>query len=348
MKSPLAALALLSVFVLAACTAGPDPAGAGGATDEPSDPASESNALLDLECADLVEGADLASAFGVEVPARDPYVEGWGGFYSVTTVALELAGATRCSWGDGNGEEHHYLDLELLPHSGQAFLGFASELRLFQPLEIDFAQGGWSSCVPESSERGCRVDLLAGEVWVSAVAWGLEDPGSLLSLLDGVASVVSAVDAAPADPIAPVGDCESLLPTATVQAVASPEVQPWADRGAVTQPVIRQAAFERAGGVFCSWRNDFGAASAYTVEVAVLPGVADAFERHFAVDSPDTVTMDTIDGGYLGLYDSPFEDDRDAFASLLVDDAWVDVWVNDESSDDERDIALELATAVAL
>src|SRR5690606_12280463 len=148
-RTPIAALALLTVLAVAGCAADPTSSG-DDSTNDPAAIATESSALLELECGALMVGADLVAAFGAEVPERAPYVEGWGGFFSVTTVALELAGATRCSWGDGNGADDRYLDVELLPHAVDDFARFESDLRLFQPIEV--AGGGWSSCARESTE----------------------------------------------------------------------------------------------------------------------------------------------------------------------------------------------------
>lgn len=340
------ALLIAPLLVLSAC-AGPAGDSPGGGTPSPEDShePTEMSTLLDIDCPQLLTPGQLEAAFGVAVPERPPQVEGYGGLYGMSTVALELAGATRCSWGDGNSAGDHYLDLELLPHAGADFARFESDIRLFQTIDTDAGDSGAMSCTAHPDGDSCRADIRVGDVWASVIAYGIDGTDAIGPLLSAVAVAVGETTAGDIRQV-PALDCAALLATDTVRSVVSAELDAWEDRGAVLQPVIREAAFERMGGSLCSWRNSFSSATAVTVDLAVLPGADELFDTHFAAGVPDTVTQNPVDDGWSGLLELRARGIQNAYASLLADDVWIDVWVNRESMDDDRAPALELARSV--
>lgn len=351
MRTATALTALAAALLLLTGCGGPpaqpgaDPGAEPGASGDPV--ATAPTPLLDLDCAGLADRAVLDAAFSPATVQQQLAFEGSGGYYPLSQHGLAQAGALRCEFSDLGAEgPERYALLSVLPDAEAPWQRLLPEIALFQPQTPGYGDDARQDCF-SGDYVSCRIDVLVGDRWLSAVLGGLTSADAAGPLIESVVAAIAA--AAPiaaawsADSTAP-ASCDALLTAADVEAALGVALQPW-ERAAPTQPVLYHAGFEAAGGLFCSWRNDFSAASAMTAEAAVLPGGAWAWAEYWAITPSDRVDREQVPG----LGDEAWAGctgDVVCWVSVRVGEDWLDVSVNDESVPDEREAAIELARLI--
>lgn len=350
MRTALTVAALAAVLLLTGCGGAPaepgaepgaEPSASGAALASPPAP------LLDLDCAGLADRAALDAAFSPSTVQQQLAFEGSGGYYPLAQHGLSQAGALRCEFSDLGAEgPERYALFSVLPDAAAAWQRLLPELELFQPQTPGYGDDARQDCF-SGDYISCRIDVLIGDRWLSAVLGGLTSADAAGPLIEpAVAASAAAAPVAPvwaADATAP-ASCDALLPAADLEAALGIALQPW-ERPAPTQPVLYHAGFEAAGGLFCSWRNDFSVASALTVEAAVLPGGAWAWAEYWAIAPSSRIDREQVSG----LGDEAWAGctgDQVCWVSVRVGEDWLDVSVNDESVPDEREAAIELMQLV--
>lgn len=344
-----APIAILSALLLLAGCAGASPVDPG--QEQPDGVAAPTRPFpsVEVDCASLIDQAVIDEAFN---PATLPIplsFDGSGGYYAVSQLGLEQAGALRCEWSDGgavSGSES-YLQVSVLNEATDAWAEFSDDVALYQTTANTFGDASFQDCKTSGGQVYCRVDVLADSRWLSAIVGGVADEAAAASVIDAALnSLETAADAEEpweSPTVAPT-DCESLAPLGVLTDVVG-EMEPWDREDVPTQPVLYHAGFLAAGGMLCSWRNSFSSASALTTNIAVLPGGGWAWDDYWAGEASDRVTRETVDGLGDAAYTS-CEEDGPCYASVLVGDTWLDVTVNDEASTDSRAAAVELAKRV--
>ncbi len=329
-----------ALIALAGCSGSTPGGGIGG------DPATEAGPAIDLDCAGLLDLDVLSEAFAPGIAPIPLSFDGAGDYYELSQIGLAQAGALRCEWSDGGGDgPERYVTMSVLPAAADAWAAQSAAVAIFQPLADAYGDASWHTCSESGGYTYCRVDVLAGDRWLSAVLGGL-------TMTDAAAPVIEAALAAlatasdldlPARGPA-VATCDELAPTDLVSstlggAVARVELE------TPVQPVIYHAGFLVVGGTFCSWRNDLGSASALTASLGYLPGGAAAWDEFWAAEPNARVDREEVgdlgDAAYAGC-----NGDVHCFASVRIGDDWFQITVNDEAVADERDRAIELARVV--
>lgn len=330
-----------AILVLSGCTVtapGTPPADGG-------DPAAAGGPGIQLDCAGLVDLDVLAEAFAGGIAPVALTFDGAGNYYALSQIGLAQAGALRCEWSDGGADgPERYLTVSVLPRATDAWATQSAAVALFQPQEDAHGDASWHSCTDSAGYSACRIDVLAGDRWLSAVLGGLTSADAASAVIEAaLGSVAAATDR----------DIPAAATPATCDDLASADLVGTTIGGAVerveletpVQPVIFHAGFLAAGGTFCSWRNGLGSSSALTADLGFLPGGAAAWDAYWADEPRDRVDRapvpDLGDAAYAGCVA-----DIHCFAAVRAGDDWFEVTVNDEAVPDERERAIELARAV--
>jgi hypothetical protein len=328
-----AAGAALGLALLVGCAA---PVSTGSPT-----PAEEP--VIGLDCDALLAPGVLSDAFGPDLESTALSFDGAGGYYTLAQVGLSAAGALRCEWSDGGASgTERYLTVSVLPDASDAWAALSGEVALFQPQADAFGDSSWHSCSETQGYRACRVDVLDGDRWLSAVLAGLTGPDAAATVVEAALGILAtSADASSPDlPAAPVA-CDDIL-TADQTSSALGSTVSRVDLPAPVQPVVFHAGFLQAGGTHCYWRNDLGSASALTATLGFLPGGAATWDGDWSTEPTARVDRESLDGlgdaAYVGCVT-----DVHCFASVRVGDDRFDVTVNDEGAADERALAIELA-----
>ena len=336
MRAALAATALAALVVLTGCST------PGGSTGE--EPQSEAGPAIDLDCAGLLGLDVLGEAFAPKIAPIPLTFSGAGDYYELSQIGLAQAGALRCEWSDG-GSPERYLTMSVLPAATDAWAAQSAAIAIFQPSADAYGDASWHTCSDSGGYASCRIDVLAGDRWLSAVLGGLAATDAAASVIEaalGALATASDGDLPARGPAA--GSCDDLAPTDLVASALGTGVER-VDLETPVQPVVYHAGFVVAGGTHCYWRNDLSSASALSATFGYLPGGAVAWDDFWADEPSERVDREAIDGlgdaAYAGC-----NADVHCFASVRVGDDWFQVSINDETDPDERDRAVELARAV--
>lgn len=338
-RAALVAMALASLVVLAGCST---PAPGGGSPG--AEPVSGAGPAIDLDCAALLDLDVLGEAFAPEIAPIPLTFSGAGDYYELAQVGLAQAGALRCEWSDG-GSPERYLTMSVLPAAADAWAGQSAAIAVFQPIADAYGDASRHTCSDTGGYASCRIDVLAGDRWLSAVLGGLATTDAADDVIEAaLAALATASDGDLPARVPAAGSCDDLAPTDLVSSVLGADVEP-VELETPVQPVAYHAGFLVAGGTHCYWRNDLGSASALSATFGYLPGGAAAWDDYWADEPNDRVDREPVDGlgdaAYAGC-----NADVHCFASVRVGDDWFQVSINDEASADERDRAIELARAV--
>lgn len=328
-----AAAAALGLTLLVGCAA-PGSTGAPTPAEEP---------VFGLDCDALLAPAVLVDAFGSDLEPTALSFDGAGGYYTLAQLGLSAAGALRCEWSDGgvSGTER-YLTVSVLPGASDAWAALSGEVAVFQPQADAFGDASWHTCSETQGYSACRVDVLDGDRWLSAVLAGLTTTDAAAPVVEAALGILATSDGAPATgaPATPLG-CDDIL-TADAAGATLGRTVSRVDLPAPVQPVVFHAGFLQAGGTHCYWRNDLGSASALTATLGFLPGGAATWDADWSTEPTARVAREALDGlgdaAYVGCVT-----DVHCFASVRVGDDRLDVTVNDEGAADERALAIELA-----
>lgn len=335
-----AGVAVAALVALAGCSA---PGGSGGSGGEQPTDATTGPAIA-LDCAGLLDLDVLGEAFAPEIAPIPLTFSGAGDYYELSQIGLAQAGALRCEWSDG-GSPERYLTMSVLPAAADAWAAQSAAIAIFQPLADAYGDASWHTCSDTGGYASCRIDVLAGDRWLSAVLGGLTTTDAAAGVIEAaLAALATASDLDTPGRGQPVGSCDDLAPTDVVSSTIGGAVER-VELETPVQPVSYHAGFLVAGGTHCYWRNDLGAASALSVTFGYLPGGAAAWDDFWADEPNERIDREAIEGlgdaAYAGC-----NADVHCFASVRVGDDWFQVSINDEAVADERDRAIELATAV--
>lgn len=341
--SPIAIAAALLVLAGCAGTAGQGTAGESPSGETADTAPTAPFPTVELDCESLIDQSVIEAAFDPSTALVPLTFEGPGGYYELTQLGLEQSGALRCEWSDGDevGSES-YLQVSVMNDAADDWATYSSEIALFQPTADTYGDASWQMC-RDGDYPYCRIDVLVGERWMSAVLGGLTSTDAAASVIE--AAIASLSEAGNADEpwettATGPDDCEQFTSATGVVG----EMDFW-DRDFVpTQPVMYHAGFLAAGGMFCSWRNSFSSSSALTTEIAVLPGGGWAWERYWSAEPSDRVNREAVDDLGDAAYAACLTDGP-CYATVLVGDSWLAVTVNDESTADTRPVAIEVARA---
>lgn len=333
------ALGLAALVVLTGCAGSTPGGGTGGEGAVP-----ETGPALDLDCAGLLDLDVLGAAFAPEIAPIPLTFSGAGDYYELAQIGLAQAGALRCEWSDGASPER-YLTMSVLPAATDAWATQSSAIAIFQPIADAYGDASWHTCSDTGGYASCRIDVLGGDRWLSAVLGGLTTTDAATPVIDAALAALAAAsdrDLPARGPAA--GTCADLAPTDLVSTSLGTGVD-LVELETPVQPVAYHAGFLVAGGTHCYWRNDLGSASALSATLGYLPGGAAAWDEFWADEPNERVDREAVDGlgdaAYAGC-----NADVHCFASVRVGDDWFQVSINDETSADERDRAIELARAV--
>jgi hypothetical protein len=328
-----AAAAALGLTLLVGCAAPVSP--------EAQAPAEEP--AIGLDCDALLAPAVLGDAFGPDLEPTALSFDGAGGYYTLAQLGLSAAGALRCEWSDGGASgTERYLTVSVLPEATDAWAALSGEVAVFQPQADAFGDASWHSCTETQGYSACRVDVLDGDRWLSAVLAGLTTTDAAATVVEAALGILATTDGAPAPdaPATPLG-CDDILTAEDAGATLGVTVSR-VDLPAPVQPVVFHAGFLEAGGTHCYWRNDLGSTSALTATLGFLPGGAATWDADWSTEPTARVDREAVDGlgdaAYVGCVT-----DVHCFASVRVGDDRLDVTVNDEGAADERALAIELA-----
>lgn len=339
-KPVTAGVVLVALLALTGCsTPAPDaPVG--------DDPATGAGPAIDLDCAGLLDLDVLGEAFAPGIAPIPLTFDGAGDYYVLSQIGLAQAGALRCEWSDGGGDgPERYLTMSVLPAATEAWATQSAAIAIFQPQADAYGDASWHTCSDSGGYASCRVDVLAGDRWLSAVLGGLTTSDAAGSVIEAaLAALAPASDLdLPTRGLA-AGSCNDLAPTDLVSSTLGAGVE-LVELETPVQPVVYHAGFLVAGGTHCYWRNDLGSASALSATFGYLPGAAAAWDDYWADEPNARVDREAVDGlgdaGYAGC-----NADVHCFASVRVGDDWFQVSINDEAVADERDRAIELARAI--
>lgn len=329
-----------ALVVLAGCSAA-----APGGSVSTGDPA-QAGPGIDLDCADLLDLDVLSEAFAPGIAPTPLTFYGAGDYYALAQMGLAQAGALRCEWSDGGGNgPERYLTVSVLPAAAEAWAAQSAAIAIFQPLADAYGDASWHSCDDTGGHAGCRVDVLAGDRWLSAVLGGLTTTDAAGPVIEtALTALATASDLETPGRGEPVASCDELAPTDLVSSTIGGAVAR-VEQEFPVQPVSYHAGFLLAGGTYCSWRNDLSSASALTANLGYLPGGAAAWDEYWAGEPNERVDREPVaglgDAAYAGCIREAY-----CFASVRIGDDWFQVTVNDEAVADERDRAIELAGAV--
>jgi hypothetical protein len=325
-------IAALAVATLAGCAA-PGPT---------SEPTPAGGPPLGIEC-DAVVGSDvLAEAFGPDLRPTPLSFDGAGGYYTLSQIGLSAAGALRCEWSDGGvtGTER-YLTLSVLPDAAADWAALSPEVAIYQPTADGFGDDSWHTCSETQGYSACRIDVLDGDRWLSAVLAGVADTAAAAIVVDtALTALAAAPQPAAGTPRSPHA-CDDVLTSEQVGSALGGAVDR-VELPAPVQPVVFHAGFLRAGGTHCYWRNGLGADTALAVHLGLLPDGAGTWEDDWAVAPTARVVREPLDG----LGDAAFAGcvaDVHCFASVRVGEDRIDVTVSAEGGADERALAVDLA-----
>lgn len=332
---------IAALALLAGCSA-PTPNGAPG--DDPAAPTA--GPAIDLDCAGLLDLDLLGDAFAAELEPIPLTFDGAGDYYVLAQIGLAQAGALRCEWSDGGGDgPERYLTMSVLPDAAEAWAAQSAAIAIFQPQADAYGDASWHTCSDTGGYASCRIDVLSGDRWLTAVLGGLAATDAAAPVIEaalGTLATASDLDTPGRVPAA--GSCDELAPTDLVSSGLGAGVER-VDLETPVQPVAYHAGFLVAGGTHCYWRNDLGSASALSATFGYLPGGAAAWDDYWADEPNARVDREVVDGlgdaAYAGC-----NADVHCFASVRVGDDWFQVSINDEASPDERDRAIEVARAV--
>lgn len=340
-RAAFAATAVAAVVVLTGCA---NPTPGGGPTGDPQ--ASEAGRAIDLDCAGLLDLDVLREAFAPGIEPIPLTFSGAGDYYELSQIGLAQAGALRCEWSDGGGDGlERYLTMSVLPAAADAWAQQSDAIAIFQPLAYAYGDASWHTCSDSGGYASCRIDVLAGDRWLSGVLGGLTTTDAAGEVIEtALAALATASDLDLPARGSAVATCDEFAPTDVVVATLGGAVER-VELETPVQPVIYHAGFLVAGGTFCSWRNDLSSASALTASLGYLPGGAAAWDAFWAGEPNERVDREPVpglgDAAYAGC-----NGDVHCFASVRIGDDWFQVTVNDEAVADERDRAIELARAV--
>ena len=301
---------------------------------------------IDLDCAGLLGLDVLGEAFAPGIAPIPLTFDGAGDYYALSQIGLAQAGALRCEWSDGgvDGPER-YLTLSVLPAAAEAWAQQSAAIAIFQPQADAYGDASWHTCDTRDGYASCRIDVLVGDRWLSAVLAGLTTTDAAADVVEAaLAALAPASDLGTPGRVDPVGSCAELAPAATVGSALGGAVES-VELETPVQPVSYHAGFLVAGGTFCTWRNDLSSASALSASLGYLPGGAAAWDDYWATEPSDRVDREPV----AGLGDAAYSGctgDVHCFASVRVGADWFQVTVNDEAVADERDRAIELAREV--
>jgi hypothetical protein len=333
------AAAIAALVVLSGCSA----ATPGGANDGDATPGS--GPAIDLDCAALLGLDVLAESFAPEIAPIPLTFSGAGDYYELAQIGLAQAGALRCEWSDG-GSPERYLTVSVLPAAADAWASQSAAIAIFQPQADAYGDASWHTCSDSGGYASCRIDVLAGDRWLSAVLGGLtttDAAGDVIEAALGTLAAASDGDLPARGPAA--GSCDDLVPTDLVSSALGADVE-LVELETPVQPVAYHAGFLVAGGTHCYWRNGIGSSTALTATFGYLPGGAAAWDDFWADEPNERVDREAVadlgDAAYAGC-----NAEVHCFASVRVGDDWFQISINDEGDDDERDRAIELAREVS-
>lgn len=340
MRGGVAATALAALVGLTGC-AGVAPPGTIG-----DDSGTVAGPAIDLDCTGLLDLDVLSEAFAPEIAPIPLTFSGAGDYYELAQIGLAQAGALRCEWSDGGSPgPERYLTMSVLPAAADAWATQSSAIAIFQPLADEYGDASWHTCSDSGGYASCRIDVLAGDRWLSAVLGGLTTTDAAVPVIEAaLAALATASDGdLPArGPAA--GSCDDFAPTGLVSTALGAEVE-LVELETPVQPVAYHAGFLVAGGTHCYWRNGIGSTRALSATFGYLPGGAAAWDEFWADEPNERVDREAVadlgDAAYAGC-----NAEVHCFASVRVGDDWFQVSINDEGDADERDRAIELARAV--
>jgi len=326
-------------LLLAGC-AGGDPGPGGSPGSGGGDEAPVAAPALGVDCAGLAGEAALADAFGSDLAEIPLSFDGSGTYYVLSQIGLAQAGAVRCEWSDGGASgPEKYLTLSVLPDAADDWAANVAEVAAFQPAKNAFGDASQHQCTDFGGRLSCRVDVLAGGRWLSAVLSGPASEDAAGALIRGALDALAGVPDGDLPRPGSAPSCDALASDADVSAALGGDVALTANPGPV-QPVLYHAGFLAAGGTHCYWRGSFSA-KALAAHAGILPGGAAAWDDYVAREVSARVDREAVSG----LGDAAFAGcvgETSCFAMARVGDVWAAVDVTSEAEPDSRARAIDL------
>lgn len=285
-----------ALILLGGCTALPTadstvpPVATTSPSPTPTPGAGAPASSFDTTCSDLVDPAELASAYSTAVAERDPAISQSGASLVIPEAYyVRAASGITCEWSNGEaytastGSNPSYVGIRV-----EAITDAASQWE---------RSGGANSTCPEEN-LGCSITVYAAGTWIEVAAEGAVSnaaASSLALLIAGRLQETGTGAVAPGSPSLP-DLCSGLLDAADVSDALGVVVSAYAGEGPWG---LSYAAADRTGsGPWCSWYDAEDVPTA-AVTLRAMPGGVWAWNELAAIASPEPRAI-TVDGSAAG------------------------------------------------